>query len=159
MFPHEPHGELAEDHCCDKGSAAFQGSPQLKHASDRSKDDLERKLLFVCACPGPVECARCLAPQQHLLHREISSGPRSVRRCGRGSTSTRNSQKVKIWTRRGSLDFSASAGPCLALRQNLQDATGRTSVEEVLDASLPEDKKLPAAVRCCHVQEAWDGAG
>ena len=43
----------------------------------------------------PTKCARCLAQHRPQLHRETSEGPRSVRRCGQGSESTRNSHKGK----------------------------------------------------------------
>ena len=65
-----------------------------------SKDDLERQLLFICARLGlrNVRDVSLLNSNQ-LLHRETSEGPRSVRRCGRGSESTRNSHKGKILKR------------------------------------------------------------
>ena len=48
-------------------------------------------------------------------------------------------------------------GTCLALHQNLHDATGQNAIKDFFDAHPPKDKKLAAAVRSCRVQEAWGG--
>ena len=106
-----------------------------------SKDDLERQLLSTCA--RPTKCAGCLAPQKHLpLNRESSEGPRRVRRCDRGSESTRNSHKGKNLDMEESPDEYAFVGTCWALHQNLQDATGQNAIKDFLDAHPPQRQEI-----------------